>query len=373
MNNLFSFLPGLKIDPSGMEFNNGDGTKTVVTVINGQDPVPGLPLFHQAEPQRPEPDHHHPQPYQVSPAYPMPFVPWPYQQQQVCVQPQPPQPKPPPQPNILVIEKEAIPKTPQELEMIREMQMMDEEDKRRKIIADYKKQEKIKAVMGTEREKAMYPLPFSRFSVASALLFALGLILGCVTISLTSGLEKEYDACHGSAGSMQRRAHVVVIEDTHQHADVNLEVNRTQNNDTVVTEPVLDNATSATTTAAKKLALAAAAADSGQCASHRRDAVAVGFTTVVAFTLATLGSLFAGVQNENVSSYKKKHALQVFALVISCVLLAVCFLSNLVILTMALDPDTRPITLGVIVCYSGNIISWVLMFGYSEMTRRWIK
>lgn len=384
INNIFHFLPGLKVKQSGIEFNNGDGTKTIVSMINGQDPSPGLPLFQQAAAQ---PQHHHPQCVVAHP-FPMqglPWHPW-HQQQQICVQQHQPQPQPQSQlqPNIMIIEKENIPKTEAELKAIAAKKKKDEEDKKKKDEKEKKDKDKEKKDKATAAEKARYPLPFSRFSVTSGLFFALALVLGSVTISLTYGLEEELEtgrkAGLAATDLAQRRAHA----DPKNHAHVTVAVNKTIYNETDVT--VAETATVAdefTPTAAAAGANETATTTTkdgatgwtmyhGEYAAHRQATVGLGFATVVAFTFATVCSFFAGVRHQKGVKHKKEHGAQAFFLIASWILFATTFLMDVVILIMALNPDTPPYAPGVALGYVGSICSWCLMFGYSELTRRWM-
>ena len=67
------------------------------------------------------------------------------------------------------------------------------------------------------------------------------------------------------------------------------------------------------------------------------------------------------------------------ALLCVCILIAniiycLVFITNLIILVLAFDPKHDVIYPEVILLgYTGNVLAWMLMFGYSEMARKLLK
>ena len=102
----------------------------------------------------------------------------------------------------------------------------------------------------------------------------------------------------------------------------------------------------------------------------RNVAVGAGAIATLLFTIATFCLFYTGMR------YKTKgegdgHMSRGGLVIAGWVLFCITFILNLVILVVAFDDDVKPIWPGgvwtALIC---NILSWLFMFGYSEVSRR---
>eukprot|EP00584_Thalassiosira_punctigera_P027260 CAMPEP_0172580862 /NCGR_PEP_ID=MMETSP1067-20121228/139977_1 /TAXON_ID=265564 ORGANISM="Thalassiosira punctigera, Strain Tpunct2005C2" /NCGR_SAMPLE_ID=MMETSP1067 /ASSEMBLY_ACC=CAM_ASM_000444 /LENGTH=297 /DNA_ID=CAMNT_0013373617 /DNA_START=57 /DNA_END=950 /DNA_ORIENTATION=- len=191
-----------------------------------------------------------------------------------------------------------------------EWKKKEEEKKKKKEEEEKKKKEEEEKKKKEEEEEAVKkyngtPRRLSKFSVASAALFVVALILGTSCIAQT--YQADYERSEG--GNWDRYAH------------------------------------------------------------HRTVALALGCVAAPLFALATICAFFSAQKMRA----KAKHdaTSHSFLMLGSWIILVMTFLLDLIILVLAYEEDTPIFPFMVLVGIVGSIISWLLMFGYSEMARRW--
>ena len=108
--------------------------------------------------------------------------------------------------------------------------------------------------------------------------------------------------------------------------------------------------------------------------STRHMAIGCGAASTLCFTVATLCSFYAGMKyamkwNSNQKKEKQNCCMSGFVIA-AWVIFSMTFILNLILLVMAFDTMTRVYPDAVWVAFLGSLFAWLLMFGYSEMTRR---
>lgn len=98
--------------------------------------------------------------------------------------------------------------------------------------------------------------------------------------------------------------------------------------------------------------------------------VGTGATATLCFSISTLLSFYAGMVHRAKSQSKKSHCL-VSGLVLSgWIIFCMTFMLDLICLVLAFDPDNLLDPAPVWTALIGSILNWMLMFSYSELTRR---
>ena len=100
----------------------------------------------------------------------------------------------------------------------------------------------------------------------------------------------------------------------------------------------------------------------------RTVALGMGAVSTLCFTIATLCSFYAGLRHKMKNG--AKHCCLDGLLISGWVIFCLTFITNLIILVLAFDAENIIYPEVVLVAFMGSLLSWFLMFGYSEMARR---
>mmetsp|Transcript_2669 Transcript_2669/g.4757 ORF Transcript_2669/g.4757 Transcript_2669/m.4757 type:complete len:299 (-) Transcript_2669:218-1114(-) len=100
----------------------------------------------------------------------------------------------------------------------------------------------------------------------------------------------------------------------------------------------------------------------------RTVAVGTGGASVLSFTISTLCSFYAGMKHK--AKAKREHCCQAGFVIASWIIFCLTFINALIILVLAFDEENIIYPEVVWSALVGSILSWMLMFGYSEMARR---
>ena len=102
----------------------------------------------------------------------------------------------------------------------------------------------------------------------------------------------------------------------------------------------------------------------------RTVAVGTGAAATLCFTIATLCSFYAGMRHKSRSKSKKTHCCAGGLVIAAWIIFCLTFVNDLIILVLAFDGDNVIYPEVVWSALIGSILSWMLMFGFSEITRR---
>ena len=101
----------------------------------------------------------------------------------------------------------------------------------------------------------------------------------------------------------------------------------------------------------------------------RTVALGTGDAGTLCFTLASLTAFYAGMRHKSKGS-GKGHVCLGGLVIAAWIIFCLTFITNLIILIMAFDGETPIYPEVVWSALIGSMLSWMLMFGYSEMARR---
>ena len=102
----------------------------------------------------------------------------------------------------------------------------------------------------------------------------------------------------------------------------------------------------------------------------RAVAVGCGGAATLCFVIATLCSFYAGMRHKSKSRGNKKHCCLGGLVIAGWILFCLCFINALIILVLAFDDENVIYPEVVWTALIGSVLSWMMMFGYSEMARR---
>jgi hypothetical protein len=114
---------------------------------------------------------------------------------------------------------------------------------------------------------------------------------------------------------------------------------------------------------------AGADTDDEEYAVSRTIALGTGAASTICFTIAILGAFYAGMRHKSKSN-GKAHCCMGGFLIAACIIFCLTFINGLIILVLAFDIENVIYPEVVWSALIGSILSWMLMFGYSEMARR---
>jgi len=215
---------------------------------------------------------------------------------------------------VIVIQNE--PPKPPKKEEKKEEKKEDKKDPPKEEKKEEKKDEEKKKDDPPPEPKG--PQQFSKFSIVSIIVFALALISGATAIIQT------YMAHDELAEGLDSSKYFEVIE-----------IPNDENEEYMV---------------------------------HRTMALGMGFASVMCFTIATLCSFYAGTRHR--AKAEKEHCCEAGFLIASWIIFSLTFVMDLIILAMAWNEENLIYPEAVNVGFIGSALSWMFMFGYSEMARR---
>ena len=107
----------------------------------------------------------------------------------------------------------------------------------------------------------------------------------------------------------------------------------------------------------------------------RKLALGMGCTSAICFTIATLCSFYAGLRHNSYAARHnrprpKEHCCLAGFVISGWIIFCLTFINNLIIAVLAFDSNNTIYPEVVFVGFMGSLCSWVLMFGYSELARR---
>jgi hypothetical protein len=103
----------------------------------------------------------------------------------------------------------------------------------------------------------------------------------------------------------------------------------------------------------------------------RTIAIGTGGASTLCFTIAILLSFYAGMRHkEKAPPGASSHCCMGGFLIAACVIFCLTFINELIVLVLAFNIDQVIYPEVVWSALIGSILSWMLMFGYSEMARR---
>jgi len=103
---------------------------------------------------------------------------------------------------------------------------------------------------------------------------------------------------------------------------------------------------------------------------NRTIAMGTGAASTLCFTIAILGAFYAGMRHMSKSDGTKGHCCMGGFLMAGGVIFCLVFIIELIVLVLAFDSENVIYPEIIWSALIGSILSWMLMFGYSEMARR---
>lgn len=103
---------------------------------------------------------------------------------------------------------------------------------------------------------------------------------------------------------------------------------------------------------------------------NRTIAMGTGAASTLCFTIAILGAFYAGMRHMSKSDGRKGHCCMGGFLMAGGVIFCLVFIIELIVLVLAFDSENVIYPEIIWSALIGSILSWMLMFGYSEMARR---
>lgn len=206
---------------------------------------------------------------------------------------------------------------------LRDLRQQIKDEKAEKLRA-VKEREKMMQQQAAEQEKrhaaaeaaylASLPSKFAHSSIASVVLFVLAFVFGTVAVTET------YDAFESTTGGTY----------------VDLEG--------LLTDPYY--------------------------ITHRTYALAAGCGSTLSFAVATLLSFYSGMVHRERRGRKEMNCCQSFSLVGGWLLFGITFVFDMIIIVLAFDQENIVYPETVWAALIMNILSWMMMFAYSEIARR---
>jgi len=103
---------------------------------------------------------------------------------------------------------------------------------------------------------------------------------------------------------------------------------------------------------------------------HRTVALGMGAASILMFSIAFLLSFYAGMRYRlKGDNSKKKNCCLGGLLIAAWILFCLTFINGLIILVLAFDEEARIYPEVALTAVIGNMVSWICMFGYSQLAR----
>eukprot|EP00578_Thalassiosira_sp_NH16_P007167 CAMPEP_0181125148 /NCGR_PEP_ID=MMETSP1071-20121207/26880_1 /TAXON_ID=35127 /ORGANISM="Thalassiosira sp., Strain NH16" /LENGTH=294 /DNA_ID=CAMNT_0023210541 /DNA_START=250 /DNA_END=1134 /DNA_ORIENTATION=+ len=110
--------------------------------------------------------------------------------------------------------------------------------------------------------------------------------------------------------------------------------------------------------------------DNEQYSMDRSVALMLGCAAGLCFTIATLCSFYAGMRHKSKGDAKKEHCCLSGFVIAAWIVFCMTSITNLIVLVLAFDAENIIYPEVVLVGFVGNMLSCMLMFGYSELARK---